>query len=314
MIRIQRLDKNQSNYDLVYTNFIYNRFDLFCNPDDFEIVSIVDGSSIKVIEFRIWDTKIELGVWLVPLSANEIQSLILYLHKHYPNHNSVIFQNALFRYGKTTKNNHFRIPLPDTVDELESRVSHRTKKRIIEWKQEAEKDFGLYKVLEFSIPDIPEKYVKIYFQYKKETHKRDYNLSPKEYIDRYHVTNCYVMMFGDTVGAIRFSCEQTDIVYSENSAYNPEMKDYVLGKVLRDYHLQRMVEKHYKEVFLGGGQYEHKKHYGGIEETVYDGNIDMGKEDFSFRKHVKILLKQLLPVKLTQTIRKIKKKLRKQHK
>ena len=108
------------------------------------------------------------------------------------------------------------------------------------------------------------------------------------------------MKFGDTYGAIRFSCEQCPVVYGENFTFNPELQEYSLGRAIFMHHLKRMVEKGHPELFFAGGNYEYKTHYGSIEETLYDCTIQVAELDLkaiaarqSFGDRLKRWLKKL---------------------
>jgi len=138
-------------------------------------------------------------------------------------------------------------------------------------------------------------------------------LTPEEYLDRYHVSHCYALIFGDTVGAIRFACEQCPVVYGENFAYNPEMRDYSLGRAVFFHHLIRMVEKKHTELFFAGGEFEYKKHYGSIEETLYDCEIKIEEKKKPaildrrrVVKKIKKILKKCLPSKVVKALKKMK--------
>jgi len=272
---------NLRDYEKVAPNFIYNRLDLFCKPDEFQTVIINNGKSKKVIEFKISDDSVEIALWLVDITDIELEHLLLYIKENYPNVKKVTYKNNKLAYGKSRAHNHFRIEFPQTVEEMEQRVSSKSRAKMRKKLNRAQEQYGKMEIIEYDRNNLPEELVDIFFKFKFATRNREYNMTGREYLDRYHVSHCYVVKFGDTVGALRFSCEQCPVVYGENFAYNPELKDYSLGRFIFYYHLIRMVEKNHPQLFFAGGDYEYKKHYGSIEETLYNCVIDLKNIDLS---------------------------------
>lgn len=269
------------DWEKVEPNFIYNRFDLFCKEGEFEAVKIQSRDTGKVVEYRITNDQAELGLWLVPITVKELEQLIFHISQNHPEVKKISYKNGVIPYGKAKVHNHFRIVFPETVEEMESRISAKSRSKQRKKLRFAEEAFGPMRFVEYDRSNLPMEVVETFFKFKFETRNRTYNMTAQEYLDRYHVSHCYVVMFGDAIGAIRFSCEQCPVVYGENFTYNPNMKDYSLGRAIFIHHLTRMVEKKHTELFFAGGDYEYKKHYGSIEETLYDCNINMSDMDFT---------------------------------
>lgn len=297
-IKIQR-SSDPGDWEKVNPNFIYNRFDLFCSAGEFETVRIQNGNATKVLEYRITGDQAELGLWLVPITKVELERVICFIAKNHPNVKKITYKNGVLPYGNAKAHNHFRIVFPETGDEMMSRISSKSRSKLRKKIKAAEDAYGKMTISEYDRSNLPVDIVETFFKFKYETRNRKYNMTALAYLDRYHVSNCYVIRFGDTVGAIRFSCEQCPVVYGENFTYNPELKDYSLGRAVFIYHLIRMVEKKHTEMFFAGGDYEYKRHYGSIEETLYDCEIKVS--DFteliaqeSLLGRCKQLLKKLL--------------------
>ena len=93
-----------------------------------------------------------------------------------------------------------------------------------------------------------------------------------------------------------------------------------------------MVQKKHTELFFAGGEFEYKKHYGSIEETLFDCNIAIEREsnvqkiqklkdklksklkpDFkhNLKNKLKQKIKKILPKKLLKILWKIKQKFKK---
>ena len=305
------------DYEQVCPNFIYNRFDLFCQNGEFEAVKLGSGKNTRVIEYKVTGEQAELGLWLVSITTEELEELLLHIKRNHPAVKTVTSKNAVIPYGKAKEHNHFRILFPDTVEEMESRISSKSRAKLRKKLRRAENDFGPMTLLEYDKEHLPDEIVDAFFRFKLATRKRKYNMTPREYLERYHVSHCYVVKFGETIGAIRFSCEQCPIVYGENFTYNPEMSDYSLGRFIFVHHLNRMVEKKHTELFFAGGDYEYKTHYGSIEETLYDCTVTFKDVDWkrieyrqTLKGRVKGFLKKKLPPSLVQILKKVRDKVR----
>lgn len=309
--------QNTADYELVNPNFIYNRFDLFRTAGEFEAVKLSQGKEEKIVEYQVTGDKAELGLWLVDITEDELEQLLLYIRNNHPEVATVIFKNAVLPYGKALKHNHFRIVFPETVEEMERCVSSKSRAKMRKKLAHAEEIYGPMRVVEYDRSNLPDEIVDTFFRFKLEIRGRQYNMTAKQYLDRYHVSHCYVLMLGDTVGAIRFSCEQCPIVYGENFTYNPEMKDYSLGRYIFFHHLIRMVEKKHSQLFFAGGNYEYKTHYGSIEETLYDCTVKLSEVDFVViearltpKYRLKQYLKTHLPEKVVKFLGKVNQKLK----
>lgn len=322
---------NPQDYELVVPNFIYNRFDLFCKPGEFEAVKIQVDENAKVVEYKITDKMIrgemkrtaETGLWLTPITKEELEALVVYIAQRHPEVEVVSYRNGIFQYdgkhecgeytlqGGYTRFRHFKIIFPETVDEMEQCVSAKTRSKMRRWKVRAAETISeKYKeddqdqacvdvqMLEYQQGEIPEEIVEEFFRFKLETKERVYHMTPREYLEKYLVTNCYVMKLGDTIGAIHFSCEQCPTVYCENHAYNPELKDFSLGKCIFFDSLIEMVKKKREAIFLGADKLEdvpaYKRLYGSVEEEVFNCNIRIKREEKA--------LKNVNPVKQEEKV------------
>ena len=307
-IKISKIT-NPKEFEKMNPNFIYNRYDLFCNKDEYRAIKLKNNGEEKVIEYRIMGDQVELGLWLMPITKEELEALVEYIARKHRDVKKVSYKNGVLGYGRYKRHNHFRIVFPDTVEEMEQCISSKSRSKMRKKLRFAEEDYGEMKYLEYDRSNLPLKFVEKFFEFKYITRNRTYKMTAEEYLDRYHVSHCYVVMFGETVGAVRFACEQCPVVYGENFAYNPEMKDYSLGRAIFFHHLIRMVEKKHTELFFAGGDFEYKKHYGSIEETLFDCNIAIERESNS--QKIKRKLKQILPEKVLKILWKIKKKFKK---
>ncbi len=302
---------NVNDYRRVSPDFIYNRFDLH-GGDDFYAVRL-GGSRGKVIEYRATGERAELGLWLTEITVDELEQLILYIVRTHSSVRQITFSNGMIPYATAKVHNHFRIVFPETVEEMESRVSAKSRSKARKKLRFAEEAYGEARITEYEGSGIPDSVVEEFFRFKLATRGREYNMTPAEYLSRYHVSHCYVLTVGETVGAVRFACEQCPVVYGENFAFNPELSDYSLGRYIFMYHLNRMVEKGHTQLFFAGGDFEYKTHYGSVEETVYDCRVDVEKLDikaleakYSTAKKLKRKIASMLPKRLGDWLYRIK--------
>lgn len=272
---------NPTDYEKVAPNFIYNRFDLFCAPGEFEAVALKTKTTEKIVEYQVTGDTAELGIWLTDITKEELEQLMLHIARSHSLVRKITYRNGILPYGNATEHNHFRIVFPDTVEEMEHRISSKSRSKMHKKLRHAEEVYGPMRFLEYDRSNLPEEVVEKFFEYKLATRRRNYRMTPAQYLDRYHVSHAYVLKFGETYGAIRFSCEQCPVVNGENFTFNPELQEYSLGRAIFMHHLIRMVEKGHPELFFSGGDYEYKTHYGSIEDTLYDCQIDIADLDLA---------------------------------
>lgn len=286
---------NPKDWERVEPNFIYNRFDLFAAPDAFETVQLKTGRGTRVLEYQITGNTAELGIWLMPITVEELEQVFLYIATNHKQVQKITYKNGVIPYGWSKTHNHFRIEFPKTVEEMEHRISSKSRAKMRKKLHRAEEAYGKMQYLEYDRSNMPEEVVEKFFEYKLATRNRQYNMTPAEYLDRYHVSHSYVLKFGETYGAIRFSCEQCPVVYGENFTFNPDLQEYSLGRAIFMHHLIRMVEKKHPQLFFAGGNYEYKTHYGSIEETLYDCVIkveDLDLEELKEKQSLKSRMKK----------------------
>ncbi len=256
--------------------FIYNRYDLWPAISDtcFSLWHYTSASEDFYYETLDKGKDIELGLWLVPASEKAFKHIVKHCFASYPQAKRIKLSNILNSLPGLSQTNHFRILLPATKDDLDSRLSSKGRYNIRREKRIIEEEMGEICLFEASANDktaIP--IWNSYFKFKEETYSTQYNLSPEEYCDKYHVTDIYALMAknNDTPLAVILSCEQTPVVYLENLSYDPKYKKLSAGQVLYDLYLKKLIEKKVGEIYLLGGKYDYKKRYGSLEDAVYNG-------------------------------------------
>lgn len=257
-----------------FPNFVHNRFDLFDKENSTIYTCSAGELTGHVVVHRTGDVA-ELGLWLNPISEELVNELIKFLFKNDRELNLIKYKNYYFSVGKAEERNHFRIKLPSTVEELDSRLSSKGRYNIRREKRILEETFGGYSVSVYSIDEAPDEVLSEYYELKKITHHINYKISPREFMKQQKVSHIYVLRLGESnkVDAIILSCEQCPVVYIENLTYDTAYAKYSLGKILYDIYLKELIKKGKKEIFLLGGDYEYKRRYDSVEEVTYNGVI-----------------------------------------
>jgi len=267
MVVIDKFDKNF--FKALQTDCIKNRFDLY-DTNDVGVVYFHGEKNEDNILYRKCGKEIFLGMYLMYVPKEYIEEASCILFKKYSDVKKVKYVCGYTKVGCWEKHNHYKVSLPETYLELENRLSKKNRYNINREKRIVEKNFGAYNVFEYVWPDIPKQIIEQYFHMKKLTHNKDYGMTTEEYLNCYCVSNVYVLKLEEKIAAILLSCEQCENVYLENLSYDLKYSQYSPGKILYDEFLKIMIKKCKKAVFLAGGDLMYKKHYGSIEENVYD--------------------------------------------
>ena len=251
-------------------NFIYNRFDLFC--DDYIVLMAEQSQERHIIEARIFGNYAELGIWKMRLSNALLKEITNFLFQKYP---SIGYLKFFFcdTEGNYKEVKHFSIDFPDSVESFLQRRSSKSRHRLNKQRHQAEREIGPISFQEYKKEDCPEEIIRCYNNWKERSHHIGKIEQAVSYLQKYHVSNIYVLYFGDHIAAIMFSCEQCPVVYLENFSFDIKYSRYSPGQQIYEFVMTRLIEKKCKSVYLAGGDYDYKRYYGSIEERLYDGVI-----------------------------------------
>jgi len=285
-------------------DFIYNRIDLF--SQNYEILNIHDDEITYCVEVDYNERKATLGMWLNPISQAAFNGVIEYIFNNHMHISIIQYEYGYVAKGHTVPKNHFKIDLPETVDELIERLSSKGRYNIKREKLLLEKYFGSYSVEEYTKNNFPSEIIEDYFNMKKKTHNTDYHMTPNEYMEHYHVTDIYVLKISDRVASIILSCEQCGVVYIENLTYDVEYAKYSVGQILYDIYLGRLIEKGKTKIFLAGGNLDYKRRYGSVEEQTYNCIIFKSKFEESVYAFKEKLRRNVKPKLLSFVVKRKK--------
>lgn len=271
---IEIIHADPKKLDCISPNFIYNRIDLFSN--DFILLHNMHSKSDFYVEAQLFSDHALLGTWMMDIKKEELEEISALIFSNYPSIKYTKFYHTKLDIPASL-NNHFEVRLPRTYEELEDRLPPKSRRNMARKQRLLCQELGKPSFIEYQYPDIPDELIEKYFDFKKKTHHIDYNLSAKDYIKRYHVTNAYTLAYGQQPVAIVLTCEQCPIAYLENLTYNTEFASYSPGDISYDFVLKSLIQKGISSIFLGGGDYRYKKRYGSIETAVSDGVIYRSK-------------------------------------
>lgn len=254
--------------NLLFDDFIYNRFDKQLVDGEIGVISIGFGSERKYVQYLVDGETIKLGVWLIDIDKKTLLKIKKSLFKKYKQVKQIEMPFISCPIGYCVKKNHYILPLPDAesfgamIKKKHYRESFKREKELIDL-------LGEKKMVIYNANECPNSILDFYFDCKKNKMNVDYKMSGSSYLISYHVTNVYALFYGNQLVSVLLSCEQCSNVYLENIAYNNLYSRYSPGKLLYIYFVETMISSHKKTIYLGGGDYEYKKYFGSNCEEKY---------------------------------------------
>ena len=255
-------------YDKIAADFICNRFDL-TGDKPFVLLKWQRGDEEYYVQAAFEENTAELGVWLAPITREKLKDICRFIFRTYKRVTTVTYRFGTVPYGKYAATNHFRIDLPASVEALLAGMTPKSRYNLRRSRRLLEEAGGAVSFEEYAAFDAPAPIAEEYIRLKKLSHDFEFDAAPEEYLRTHGVTDIYVMRRGDELLSVLLSCEQCRIVYLENLTYNDAYKQYSPGQLLYEHYLERLIEKKRGSLFLMGGDYEYKRRYGAVEDTVY---------------------------------------------
>ena len=254
----------------IHPDFIYNRIDLFSN--NYILLHIQNDNNDYYLEVELLKKHAVLGIWMMRIPGGVFDEISHYIFRNYKEIEYLSFFNAVSDKVFVPKN-FYKVVLPKSYDELSERISSKSRNNMRRKKRIAEKEYGGVSLEEYVKEDIPDEVIDSYFKLKEKSLRINYNMSTRDYLIRYHVSNVYTLNFGERLVAILLTCEQCPVVYLENLTYDMEFAKYSPGMMAYDMVLEKLIDKGKDSIFLGGGDYDYKRKYDSVETTVTEGKI-----------------------------------------
>lgn len=253
-------------------NLIYNRFDLIYG-NDYVKMEMEDQEYIYHISVHMDQKKAVLNIWGKNLPKHVFEQTIDQVFNKYINIRHIEISQGTNDYqGCLYSHNDIRIVMPEIKEELLQRIKPKSRSTLKRKVHMLEKQCGPLSIETYGL-DIPQEYVNLYFQWKRESHGTDYGMSPQKYLQEYHVTDAMLMKAGERPIGIIFYCMVEDTAYLENLSFDSELAEYSPGYITYVLSLEELIAKKCRLLFLGGGDYEYKRRFGAEERIVYSGSI-----------------------------------------
>ena len=254
-------------------DLIYNRFDIIY-PNEYEEYKEMYKEKEYIIQMHLDNHVAELNLWGRNIPDDVVEHAMSYWENTYPDIYYFKITRALDNIrGALVKGNEYILDLTDK-NELMNRLKGKERHNIKYNLRQISKNG---KLIITNTSNIPEYLIEEFFKLKKISHGTEYNLTPYEYIKKYHVTNTMYMVVqsGDKqiLIAVLFYCKVKATVYFENFSYNQEFAKYSPGFLIYIEFLKELQKAGVNTVYLGGGDYYYKKKFNSLQRECYSGEI-----------------------------------------
>lgn len=262
-LHIKRMDNND------YQQFSLNAFNkIFSNGANYVLYN--DKSTIPV---NINNKIAFVGTWMNHFGRLEFLYACKTIFNAFKKIKRIEYKNLLYnpeidlRYWR---HNDFYLPLPETIEELKSRISSKSRHNLKRERRIIADDFGSLQLVNLPFNNLDSKVIDLFYKFKCQSHgvkKESYDIT------KLPITDVYLLKAGDEIKGIALSCEQSDIAFIENHTFDSSLRQYSFGQVLYDMYLERLIEKGKIGLALSGGNLDYKKRYGSICYNSYSGTI-----------------------------------------
>lgn len=281
-IKISLVDQNEKyeKVKLVKPNIIYNRFDIKYSGD-FDVLKVQYNEKIQYISIHIHENNVcYIGIYMTEIEQCVFDSILKFLEKRYKNIEKFHITQSLISHVSLVNKMHWLLELPDSIDKYYSKFSSKT---IYNRRRELKKlqDSFNIEFIYYSKNEINEELIKRFFELKEKTEDSVYYNTSEKGITRilskfYNITDAYVLKIDNKIeAAIFYSINDDQDLYCENMVYNKSFAHYSIGSILFYYSIERLIERKFKYLYLGGGDYGYKKICKAIKSNTMSGNIDI---------------------------------------
>ena len=270
-----------------------NRMDLWEGFDECTRETLHISSDKDYYVQVIYKTdRADFGLTLSDIPKREIMSAVQYVFASCPEVMRINITCCRAKFITSPDIPYFRLELPDSVEGLQKCMSRKFRYNLKRERKMLEEAEGSVIFEEYSAGNIPQEIFTEFARMKQATHKLRYVPEGRGYNDdRRLISNAYVMRNSrnSEIISMVLSCEQCPISYINNLTYDMKYSAYSPGKIIYHYYIETMIKKGRRELYLGGGANDYKRHYGSVEETVYSVTIYR-----QFHKRAVYCVKQLI--------------------
>ena len=159
-------------------------------------IKYTSENEVFLYETKLDGLVISIGLYLKIISRDVLTEICKYLFTNDKQEKRIDINSSTVCFGVCNEHGYYRIELPATSDELESRLSKKGRYNIRREKRLLEESFGPYEIINIpATSDSSDKYWAFY--YKKITYGCDYEMNADEYCANYHVTDLYAIQLKD---------------------------------------------------------------------------------------------------------------------
>ena len=245
--------------------FIYNRYDLWFGNNDYIILKVND----YYVEVLIDGDNATIGSIMLTVTQKDFFAISRYVLSIRRKVKCVILKDSQCHIRFASTHNYGVVELYNDDVHNKARIVSKHRNTYKNSIKQLEAQCGEMKFVEYHVGTIPANIFRFYFTQKYNQMNTQYNMTNEQYISNYHVTNAYVLYFGNYIGYVAFSCEQTPIVFLENHAYDICKKEYSLGTIGFLLYLKTLGQKGFKYLYLGHCDYSYKKRFSNHTTIVY---------------------------------------------
>ena len=273
-ILIKFAQNKEMNYKNITPNFIYNRFDIIYGPKA-DLIEIFYQEQIFYIPIFIKWSKAIIGVYLTNLPSPVFDKLIEFIFENYRKVSKISIEASINNYkdSKLIQCTNYVVNLPDNFEEYINNLPRKVRYNLRRRKERLIEEIGEYEIIRYDQNAIPENLVKLYFKFKKATHKKNYMLSPRKYLKKYFVTGLYALKINKKAEGILLISQVEKNIYVENITYNRELSKYGIGIILATDLVEDAILQKCENIFWGSYGDEYKSHICNYSQITYSGDI-----------------------------------------
>ncbi|MBQ8677606.1 MAG: GNAT family N-acetyltransferase [Alphaproteobacteria bacterium] len=262
---------------LVEPNIIWNRPDIKYG-DDFDVLKIEYRDKTQYIGFHInYKNTCIVGIWTTEIQRDVFNKMLRFLKKKYKRIKNFSFTHSLNNQKGLTPKVHWLLELPYRVDEYYNQFSAKARYNRKRERKLLQESFNC-EFIHYSKEQLSEELIRRFFTFKTTTLKKKvhYDLDEAQEMlsDYYSISDVWAIKIdGEISAVILYSSVDGANFYCENMGYDLQYAHYNIGNILFYYSIEQLIERNAKKLFLGGGEFEYKKHCKAMKQKTYSGEI-----------------------------------------
>ena len=156
------------------SDFIKNRFDLLC--EDYFSYEVISKYGSYVFTSKIEEGKTcVLGLNFIDIPQVLVEKIVRFIFQNHPGVNEIRIDASFLKIGYSRSYTYYYIPLPNTSEELHSRLSRKSNYNIKREQKLINELIGKVRFDEYTYDTIPDDVIKKYFEFKDVTYNTKYN-------------------------------------------------------------------------------------------------------------------------------------------